>query len=404
MPASRRPYTLRRSLGLGLLVFYGLGVIIGAGVYVAVGDVIEAAGSLAVLSFAVAGALATLTALSYAELGARYPEAAGAAAYVQEAFRSAYFSRVTGFVVALVVLISAATIARGTAGYAKTFIAFPDAAIAGGFVIVFTAVSCLGVKDSARVAAAMTMVELAGLLLVIGAGTGSLGNLKDHQTELFASDLTGWLKVLSGAFLAFFAFTGFENLANMAEEAKNAVRTLPLAILISLGLSTALYVTVAVVVVAAVPIEQAVSSPAPLLLVIGPDTQASSRIFSGLALVAVSNGVLIQVLVLSRLFYGMARRRLLPGWLAALSTQQVPVRATILAGGLILTSTLLLPFHALLHLSTTLTLLLFVQVNLSLCRLHLEDPRPELGFRVPRPIPYMAALASIGLIVAQFLG
>ena len=84
MSASRRPSTLRRSLGLGLMVFYGLGVIIGAGVYVAVGDVIEAAGSLAVLSFAVAGALATLTALSYAELGARYPEAAGAAAYVQD--------------------------------------------------------------------------------------------------------------------------------------------------------------------------------------------------------------------------------------------------------------------------------------------------------------------------------
>jgi amino acid transporter len=307
-------------------------------------------------------------------------------------------------VVALVVLISAATIARGTAGYAKTFIALPDAVIAGSFVIVFTAVSCLGVKDSARIAAAMTVVELAGLLLVIGAGAGSLRDLKHDQTELFASDLTGWLKVLSGAFLAFFAFTGFENLANMAEEAKNAARSLPLAILISLGLSTALYVTVALVVVAAVPIEQAVSSPAPLLLVIGPDAQASSRIFSGLALVAVSNGVLIQVLVLARLFYGMARRQLLPSWLTPLNREQVPVRATILAGGLILASTLLLPFHALLHLSTTLTLLLFVQVNLSLCLLHLKNRRPELGFRVPRPLPYIAAFASVALIAVQFLG
>ena len=74
---------LRRSLGLGLLVFYGLGIIIGAGVYVVIGDVIEKAGALAVCSFAVAGALAGLIALAYAELGARHPEAAGAAAYVK---------------------------------------------------------------------------------------------------------------------------------------------------------------------------------------------------------------------------------------------------------------------------------------------------------------------------------
>ena len=196
MPATPCQPTLRRSLGLPLLVFYGLGIIIGAGVYVAVGDVIEVAGPLAVLSFAVAGGLATLTALSYAELGARYPEAAGAAAYVQEAFRSAPFSRLTGLVVALVVLMSAATIARGTAGYAQSFIALPDPVIAGAIVLAFTAVSCLGVKDSARVAAIMTVVELSGLLLVIGSGVGSLAKLKDGPMGLFASDLTGWVKVL----------------------------------------------------------------------------------------------------------------------------------------------------------------------------------------------------------------
>ena len=118
---------LSRSLGLGLLVFYGLGVIIGAGVYVVIGDVIAKAGALAVCSFAVAGALAGLIALSYAELGARYPEAAGAAAYVKEAFGSDRFSQLTGFAVAIVVLISAATIARGTAGYAQAFVALPEA-------------------------------------------------------------------------------------------------------------------------------------------------------------------------------------------------------------------------------------------------------------------------------------
>ena len=393
---------LRRSLGLALLVFYGLGIIIGAGVYVAVGDVIEAAGPLAVLSFAVAGALATLTALSYAELGARYPEAAGAAAYVKEAFRSDQFSRLTGFLVAIVVLISAATIARGTAAYAHTFIALPDVIISCAFIVLFTAVSCLGIKDSARAAAVMTVIEIVGLLLVISAGIGSLADLQDGQRSLVATDVTGWVKTLSGAFLAFFAFTGFENLANMAEEAKNFGRTIPLAILISLGISTVLYVTVALVVVAAVPLDQAVTSSAPLLLVIGSGNEWILTVFSALAVVAVSNGVLIQILVLSRLFYGMARRQLLPAWLSAVSRRQVPVRATLVAGTLILVSTVLLPFHALLHLSTTLTLIVFAVVNLSLCRLHVIEPRDDLHFRVPCALPYIATVADVGLIIVQF--
>ena len=401
MRAAMRQPGLRRSLGLALLVFYGLGIIIGAGVYVAVGDVIEAAGPLAVSSFAVAGVLAALTALSYAELGARYPEAAGAAAYVKEAFRSDQFSRITGFLVALVVLISAATIARGTAGYAHKFIALPDVVIASFFVVVFTGVSCLGVKDSARAAAIMTVIELAGLLLVISVGIGSLPELRSETEALIPKNLANWEDVLSGAFLAFFAFTGFENLANMAEEAKNVGRTLPLAILISLGVSTVLYVVVALVVVAAVPLDQAVTSPAPLLLVIGHEDWIST-LFSGLAIVAVSNGVLIQVLVLSRLLYGMSRRHLLPVWLGLLSRQDVPVRATLVAGGLILVSTLFLPFHALLHLSTTLTLLVFALVNVSLCWLHIFQPRHDLMFRVPRPVPYLAAGADLGLILMQF--
>ena len=393
---------LRRSLGLALLVFYGLGIIIGAGVYVAVGDVVEAAGPLAASSFVLAGVIATLTALSYAELGARFPEAAGAAAYVKEAFLSDRFSILTGAVVAIVVLISAATIARGTAGYAQTFIALPDWLIAGALVIAFTAVACLGVRDSTRMAAIMTIIELAGLGIVIAAGSSSLSNLGNATTNLLPVDASDWTKVLAGAFVAFFAFTGFENLANMAEEAKNVVRTIPLAILISLGISTTVYVAVALVVLAVVPIEEIVTSPAPLLLVITGEREGISRGFSAVALVAVSNGVLIQILVLARLLYGMARRSLLPGWLSEVSAFQVPLRATVIAGTLILVSTLVLPFHALLRISTTLTILLFVLVNLALCRLHYLQPAHQLAFKVPVWVPYLAAMSNLLLVAAQF--
>jgi len=393
---------LRRSLGLGLLVLYGLGIIIGAGVYVVIGDVIAQAGALAVCSFAVAGALAGLTALSYAELGARHPEAAGAAAYVKEAFGSDRFAQLTGFAVAVVVLISAATIARGTAGYAHAFVALPAALIAGVVVLVFTAVACLGVKDSVRAAAVMTVIELAGLMLVVSAGLAPVRDLQGPALALVPTDLDAWSSVCAGAFLAFFAFTGFENLANMAEEAKNVGRTIPRAMLLSLGISTVIYMTVALVVVAAVPLNEAASSAAPLLSVIERRGWGISNAFAALALVAVANGVLIQILMLSRLLYGMARRSLLPSGLAALSPQHVPVCATLVAGALVLVSTVALPFDALLRLSTTLTLIVFALVSLSLWRLQQRAPRQDLDFHVPRWVPIAAALGSTGLIAAQF--
>lgn len=393
---------LSRSLGLGLLVFYGLGVIIGAGVYVVIGDVIEKAGALAVCAFAVAGALAGLIALAYAELGARHPEAAGAAAYVKEAFGSDRFSQLTGFAVAVVVLISAATIARGTAGYAQAFVALPEALIAGAVVLVFTAVACLGVKDSVRAAAVMTVIELLGLMLVVSAGLAPVRDFQGPVLALVPTDLDAWSRVCAGAFLAFFAFTGFENLANMAEEAKNVGRTIPRAILLSLGISTVIYMTVALVVVAAVPLDEAAASAAPLLSVIERRGWGISTAFAALALVAVANGVLIQILMLSRLFYGMARRSLLPSGLAAISPRHVPVRATLVAGALVLLSTVALPFASLLRLSTTLTLLVFALVSLSLWRLQQRAPRHDLDFQVPRWVPIAAALGSIALIAAQF--
>jgi amino acid transporter len=393
---------LRRSLGLGLLVFYGLGVIIGAGVYVVIGEVIAQAGALAVCAFAVAGALAGLTALSYAELGARHPEAAGAAAYVKEAFGSDRFSQLAGCMVAVVVLISAATIARGTAGYAHAFVALPEALIASVVVLVFTAVACLGVKDSMRAAAVMTIIELAGLILVISAGLASVHDLQGPVLALLPTDLDAWISVCAGAFLAFFAFTGFENLANMAEEAQNVGRTIPRAILLSLGISTVIYMTVALVVVTTVPLDEAAASAAPLLSVIERRGWGISNVFAALALVAVANGVLIQILMLSRLFYGMARRSLLPSWLAAISRRHVPVCATLVAGALVLLSTVALPFASLLRLSTTLTLLVFALVSLSLWRLQRRAPRHDLDFHVPRWVPIAAALGSTALIAAQF--
>jgi APA family basic amino acid/polyamine antiporter len=394
---------LKRSLNLSLLVFYGLGIIIGAGVYVVIGDVVRIAGPAALLSFIVAGSLAFLTALCYAELASRYPEAAGAAAYVKEAFKSNQLSLLTGFLVTLVVLITAATIAHGAAFYAKIFLPLPENCIAGLIIIIFTGVSCLGVKDSVRAAAFMTVIELTGLVLAVGAGWEPVLNIFNTQTHFIPASAEAWRTVFLGAFFAFFAFTGFENLANMAEEAQGERRTIPYAILASLGISTVIYMIVALVVIAGLSSEGSTSSPGSLLSVMENSGWGLTNFFALLAMIAVSNGVLIQILMLARLFYGMARRELLPIFLSKLSNKQVPMNATLMAGSMVLISAYLLPFEALLRWSTVLTLLIFALVSSSVWAMHYRTNLPSPDFRAPCWVPPAAVFGNLGLIIIQFI-
>jgi amino acid transporter len=400
--AASAPPALRRVLGTPLLVFYGLGVIIGAGIYVLVGSVVGAAGAAAPWSFLLAGVLAGLTALSYAELAVRYPEAAGAAAYVKEAFGSDRLSQLVGLAVAAVVVTSTASIARGGSGYFQAFAPWPDPLVAGGTVVLFAAVACLGVRESVGFAAVLTLVEIGGLLFVIAAGWPALQLLPERIGELMPAAAPDLVGVAAGAFLAFFAFIGFENLANMAEEAATPERSLPRAILISLGISTLLYVTVAAVAILALPLGELVASPAPLLLVAARVDWFSADLFAAVALVAVANGVLIELVMLARLLYGMARRGWLPRGLAAVSRRSVPVAATLWAGAVVLALTVALPFVSLVAVTSTITLLVFAIVNLALWQLQRRRPRAA-GFRVPRFIPPLAAVANVVLALAQFL-
>lgn len=399
----RREPALRRVLGTPLLVCYGLGVIIGAGIYVLVGTVIGAAGAAAPLAFILAGALAGLTGLSYAELAVRFPEAAGAAAYVKEAFGSNRLSQLTGLAVAAVVVVSTASIARGSIGYLQVFVAWPDEWIAGIVVVLFTAVACFGVRESVGLAAVMTIVEIGGLMMVMAASwqavavPASLGDLISVPSPAMAGG------VAAGAFLAFFAFIGFENLANMAEEARAPERSLPRAIVLCLGLSALLYAAVTAVVILAVPVEELAASPAPLLLAAQHAPWFSPKMFAVIAIVAVANGVLIEIVMLGRLLYGMARRGWLPVWLGTVARRQhTPHRATICGGAVILVLTVALPFQSLVAITSTVTLLVFAGVNLALWQLQRHRPRTT-GFRVPRAIPPIAAVANVALAAAQLL-
>ncbi|MFT5172782.1 MAG: APA family basic amino acid/polyamine antiporter, partial [Gammaproteobacteria bacterium] len=157
---------LKRQLGLALLVLYGLGNILGAGIYVLVGEVSAAAGYHAPLAFVVAAIVAALTAFSYGELAARYPVSAGVAIYMHKAFANKPLSITVGLLTAMAGLASTATLARGFVGYARIVLPVADSLLVTALVLALGLIAAWGIRQSVRIAAALTLVEVGGLLLV----------------------------------------------------------------------------------------------------------------------------------------------------------------------------------------------------------------------------------------------
>jgi len=392
---------LKRALGLTSLTLYGLGTIIGAGIYVLVGAVAHQAGMAAPLSFVLAGILAAFTGLSYAELGQRLPEAAGAAAYAREGFQSVWMGRMAGFFTLTVALVAAASVARGGAGYVLPLIDIPMPVASGGVIVLFTALSCWGVKESVYVAAAMTVLEIGGLLIVVVVGGESLADFTPRIAEMWPTDTATWTGVLGGTFLAFFAYAGFENIVNMAEETKDVGRTLPRAVILSIVISTLLYMLVILIAVLRIPPEDLAASQAPLCLVVGCD-RPSMAFFAPIALMATLNGVLIEIILMARVAYGMARRGWLPKTLTDIQpSRQTPMKATLVVGATVFLLTTLVEFEVLAKATSALLLVVFLVVNLSLIRLKQRVPDVDLAFRTPAWTPWVGAASSVLLLIAE---
>ena len=394
---------LKRALGLTSLTLYGLGTIIGAGIYVLVGAVAGRSGMSAPLAFLLAGVLAAFTGLSYAELGQRLPEAAGAAAYAREGFKSHWMGRLAGFMTLAVALVAAASVARGGAGYLLTIIDIPLPIASGGVIILFTLLSCWGVQESVYAAAAMTVVEVGGLLVVIFVGGPALVDLGVRLPEMWPADMAAWTGVMGGAFLAFFAFAGFENIVNMAEETKDVGRTLPRAVVLSIIISAVLYMLVILISVLRIAPDALAQSAAPLCLVVDCE-KSTMAFFAPIALIATLNGVLIEIVLMSRVAYGMARRGWLPKLMADVhSHRRTPLKATLVVGAIVFALTSLVEFEILAKATSAMLLVVFLVVNLSLIRLKQIDPAPDLAFRVPNWAPVAGALSSIVLLGAEVL-
>ena len=393
---------LRRDVGLALFALYGTGNIIGAGIYVLVGKVAGEAGMLAPLAFLIAAVVAGLTGLSYGELGARYPVSAGEAVYLHRAFDRRWLSVAAGLLIALAGLVSAATMAHGFVGYFSELVAVPATLTMMIFIGALTLIAVRGIAESALVAALLTLVEAGGLLWIISVAAPNLADLPEFPlAELVPQTGPVWAGVFAGAFLAFFAFIGFEDMVSIAEEVRNPARTVPRGIMLAFVSATLLYLLVTLVAVATLPPAVLAATEAPLAEVYHAATNRSVVFISLIGLVAVINGALIQIIKAARVFYGMSCNGWLPSFFGVVNRRtRTPLRATLVAGGIVLFLAVALPLVSLAKTTSAMVLIVFVLVNVALIRIKQLEPPPTGVRALPVWVPVLGALASAAILLA----
>jgi APA family basic amino acid/polyamine antiporter len=393
---------LRRSLSLVHITLYGLGTTIGAGIYALIGELAGTAGLYAPVCFLIASVLVAFTALSFAELSSRYPRAAGEALYVREGFDSRTLSRLVGFGVAVAGIVSSAAITNGFVGYFQDLIVVPRSVAIIGLVALLALLAAWGVGQSVTVAGLLTVVEVGGLVMVIWACRSGYGNLPARLPDLIPDlEPAVWSGILIGSFLAFYAFIGFEDMVNVAEEATDAPRNMPLAIIVTLVLTLAIYLSVAVGAVLMVRPADLAASGAPLSLVFERGG-GNPEIISVIGVLAVINGALIQIIMASRVLYGMADQGLLPAALARVHPRtRTPLVATVAVALAILVLALAFDISGLARATSFITLTIFATVNLALVLIKRRGPAPAGARTYPAWVPWCGFAVSFGFLLME---
>ena len=412
------PTELKRVLGPKLLLLFIVGDILGTGVYALTGDIAAEVGGAAWAPFLVAFAVALLTAFSYLELVTKYPQAAGAALYTHKAFGIHFVTFLVCFAVMSSGLTSASTAAQAFALNLDTGFtldlgrgSFGIQAISLGFMLLVMLVNLRGVAESVKTNVVLTMIELSGLLLVILVGLWVIvgGDADWGRVVAFETpeDKSIFLAVTTATSLAFFAMVGFEDSVNMAEETHDPSRIFPKIMLTGLGITGAIYILVSISAVAIVPVGDLAQADSPLSLVVktGAPDLPFGDLFPFIAMFAVANSALINMMMASRLLYGMSKQRVLPPFLDRVHRKRRTPWASILfttalAFGLIVyVNTLNEDNVAILGGTTSLLLLaVFTVVNVAVLVLR-RDPVDHHHFRAPTPLPVIGALACAYLVL-----
>lgn len=395
---------LRRDVTLFQAVMYGVGLILGAGIYVLIGDVAGTAGNAMWISFIISAVIATCTGLSYAELSSMFPKSAAEYVYVKNAFGNNAAAFIAGWLIIFVAIVSAAVVAIGFSGYfSSLFPQFNPLVSAVALVLILSVVNFIGIKKSVWMNTTFTFIELVGLAIIILAAMLFGSNQIDYyeMPPAVAELPLSAGAIVSAAGLIFFAYYGFENLVNISEETKNASKVIPKALIISIVVTTVVYILVALSAITLVGWEELSLSEAPL-------ASAAEKAFgkigvtvlSAIALFATSNTVLMMLISGSRIIFGMSKGNALPRtlsrihpstktpWIAVIVMMLVTIGVISVSQGSILLVANVSIFDI---------FIVYALVNFAMIWLRYKKPKLERPFQSPLKIGKFPLLAGVGL-------
>ena len=398
--------TLRRSIGPVQLALYALGSMLGAGIYGLIGQAAGQVGNAVWLAFAVALVAALLTALSYASLGSRYPRAAGAAYVTQRAFGLPILSFSIGLALVCSGLTSVATQSRVFAANLASLFhleAMPLWLLALGFLLILAGIAFRGIRESMWLNVVCTLVEAAGLIIVVAAGLSYWGSVDYFDIREAPTGEGEMLLLAQGAVLTFFAFIGFEDTLNVAEECRDPQRTIPIGLILAMGMAAVIYMAVAITAVSVVPWPELAEAPGPITEVMRRAAPALPPVvFTGITLFAVANTALVNYVTASRLLYGMARQGLLPAWFGHVHAGRRTPHIAIIALLLIATPLALMGTIGELAAATVILLLIvFACMNGALFVLKRRKGEAHGYFEIPLFVPALGAVVCLGLVAVR---
>ena len=435
-PAGDRSPELKRVMGPGLLLLFIVGDILGAGVYAVTGKLAGQVGGIAWLPFLLAFAVATLTAYSYLELVTKYPQAAGAALYAHKAFGIHFVTFLVAFTVVCSGITSASTSSTLLAnnlllGLHEISDSVPTSSgwamfVALAFMVLLAAINLRGVGESVKFNIVLTIIEMAALAIVIVIGFVVIGRGDGdfHRVTVFENpdDKNLFLAVTIATTIAFFAMVGFEDSVNMVEETREPERIFPRMMFTGLGIAAVIYMLVAISVVVVIPAGDiaAPTNPDAGILIdvvkLGAPDLPIDDFFPFMTVFAVANTALINMLMASRLIYGMAQQSVLPRALGkVLPGRRTPWAAIAFTTGLALAlivavvelsdktigdpdkGTEVSVVSALSGTTALLLLAVFTVVNIA-CLVLRRDPGDGTSFKAPAGVPVLGAVLCAYLL------
>lgn len=390
------PDRFDRPLGLLHVTASGVAIIVGAGIFVLLGTATERAGGLVWLAFIVAALLCGLTALGYMELSSMYPKAGSEFEFARQVFPP-WAAFAAGWAMAVGLVVATSTVALGFAQYAGAYL--PIGGRLGALLILGLAavVVGLGMGKAAWIVVALAVLEVGGLLGVVGIAVPSVGDYS-------LLDGNGAGGVFAAAALIFFAFIGFDEVITLAEETRDPTRNVPLALALSLGISTVVYVLASIAAVSVLGPERLAASPTPVADVMAVAAgERAGDVVAAIAIASTASTVLLVVAAASRMLYGMASGGAAPAWLGEVHRRHTPRNALVVVVGLAALLVLVEDVSFLAEATNALLYGIFVLVNVLVIVLRRRRPDVERPFRIPgafRQVPLVPVLGVVATLAA----